>query len=65
MCELAPLAFSTWGEAESIAREMGALLRELSMILQDTLSCRSRVYLEKQAAARRGRPDPEYCPQRR
>lgn len=41
-------------ESGQITRKTGALRRELSMILQDTLSHGTEVCLEKQAAARRG-----------
>ena len=46
------VTFSAAEEAGLIARETGALRRELSMTLQDALSYRTRVCLEKQALAR-------------
>lgn len=56
------LTFTTAGEAGLIARDTGALRREVSMTLQDTLSYRTRECLEKQTAARRSRVDPGRSP---
>ena len=46
------VTFSAAEEAGLIARETGALRREMSMTLQDALSYRTRACLEKQALAR-------------
>ena len=49
------VTFTPAEEAGLIARETGALRRELSMTLQYVLSFRTRVCLEKQATARPSR----------